>query len=192
MFIQKKKNRQEADLDITPFMNLMIVLVPVLLLSMVFTRITVIDIQLPASAGENAAELSQKQIEVVIKDVSILVNFPEGTLLRSIKNKADGTPDYDNVSLVLQALKRELQIKGADRKNLTLLVSEAIPYHKVISTMDAVRSYSAVVVTDVVDAELFPDIAFGDAPVSADLALFNSLSYLRSAYMFEAAKSARS
>jgi len=192
MFIQMKKNRQEADLDITPFMNLMIVLVPVLLLSMVFTRITVIDIQLPASAGEHAAELSQKQIEVVIKDASILVNFPEGTLLRSIKNKADGTPDYDNVSLVLQALKRELQIKGADRKNLTLLVSEAIPYHKVISTMDAVRSYSAVVVTDVVDAELFPDIAFGDAPVSADLALFNSLSYLRSAYMFEAAKSARS
>ena len=192
MFIQKKKNRQEADLDITPFMNLMIVLVPVLLLSMVFTRITVIDIQLPTSAGENAAELSQKQIEVVIKDVSILVNFPEGTLLRSIKNKADGTPDYDNVSLVLQALKRELQIKGADRKNLTLLVSEAIPYHKVISTMDAVRSYSAVVVTDVVDAELFPDIAFGDAPVSADLALFNSLSYSRSTYMFEAAKSARS
>ena len=162
--------RQEADLDITPFMNLMIVLVPVLLLSMVFTRITVIDIQLPASAGERAEQISQKQIEVVIKDTEILVNFPEGTLLRSINNKEDGTPDYDNVSLVLQALKRELQIKGADRKNVTLLVSESIPYHKVISTMDAIRSYSAVVVTDVVDAELFPDIAFGDAPVSADLA----------------------
>ncbi|MFB1001679.1 MAG: biopolymer transporter ExbD [Pseudomonadales bacterium] len=177
MFIQKKKARQEADLDITPFMNLMIVLVPVLLLSMVFTRITVIDIQLPASAGESAEQISQKQIEVVIKDAEILVNFPEGTLLRSINNKVDGTPDYDNVSLVLQALKRELQIKGADRKNLTLLVSESIPYHKVISTMDAVRSYSAVVVTDVVDAELFPDIAFGDAPVSADLAVFDGIPY---------------
>ncbi len=76
---------------------------------------------------------------------------------------------------MLQALKRELQIKGADRKNVTLLVSESIPYHKVISTMDAIRSYSAVVVTDVVDAELFPDIAFGDAPVSADLAHLHDL-----------------
>lgn len=165
MFIQKKKNRPEADLDITPFMNLMIVLVPVLLLSMVFTRITVIDIQLPASAGTGSEQISQKQVEVVIKETSILINFPEGLLLRAIANKDDGTPDYENVSLVLQALKRELQLKNADRKKVNLLVSESIPYHKVISTMDAVRSYSAVVVTDVVDAELFPDIAFGDAPV---------------------------
>ena len=117
MFMQNKKMRQEADLDITPFMNLMIVLVPVLLLSMVFTRITVIDIQLPVSAGDSATQISQKQIEVVINKAAILINFPEGTLLRSINNKEDGAPDYDNVSLVLQALKRELQIKGADRKN---------------------------------------------------------------------------
>lgn len=166
MFNQQKKYRQEADLDITPFMNLMIVLVPVLLLSMVFTRITVLDIQLPASAGESAAQISQKQVEVVIKDHAILVNFPEGVLLRTITNIDDGSPDYENVSLVLQALKRELQIKKADRSNVNLLVSESIPYHKIISTMDAIRSYRTVVVTDVVDAELFPDIAFGDAPIS--------------------------
>ena len=190
MFILKKKTRQEADLDITPFMNLMIVLVPVLLLSMVFTRITVIDIQLPASAGESAAQINQKQIEVVIKDTAILVNFPEGTLLRTINNKTDGTPDYANVSLVLQALKRELQLKGADRKNVTLLVSEAIPYHKVISTMDAVRSYRAVVVTDVVDAELFPDIAFGDAPVPANLA-FSTVPSQRSFVIAESIKRTR-
>ena len=165
MFNQKKTHRQDADLDITPFMNLMIVLVPVLLLSMVFTRITVIDIQLPASAGSSAAQISEKQVEVVINNDSILINFPEGVLLRAIANKNDDTPDYENVSLVLQALKRELQLKSADRKKVNLLVSESIPYHKVISTMDAVRSYRAVVVTDVVDAELFPDIAFGDAPV---------------------------
>lgn len=175
----KARVRDEADLDITPFMNLMIVLVPVLLLSMVFTRITVIDIQLPASAGASSAEIAQKQVEVVIKADAIAVNFPEGTLLRNIENIkntdapeltqgiAVGKPDYANLSLVLQALKRELQAKGADRKNVNLLVSESVPYHKVIATMDAIRSYSAVVVTDVVDAELFPDIAFGDAPLAA-------------------------
>lgn len=176
----KARVKEDADLDITPFMNLMIVLVPVLLLSMVFTRITVIDIQLPASAGESSAEIAQKQVEVVILEESIAVNFPEGTLLRSIANvtpdseSADSeidsqtsTPDYDNLSIVLQALKRELQAKGADRKNINLLVSESVPYHKVIATMDAVRSYQAVVAADVVNAELFPDIAFGDAPVKA-------------------------
>ena len=34
---RKYKHQDAADLDVTPFMNLMIVLVPVLLLSMVFT-----------------------------------------------------------------------------------------------------------------------------------------------------------
>ena len=43
-----KRKTEAADLDVTPFMNLMIVLVPVLLLSMVFTHTTVIDLNFPA------------------------------------------------------------------------------------------------------------------------------------------------
>ena len=44
---QHKLARQEAELDITSFMNLMIVLVPVLLMMMVFSKITVVELQLP-------------------------------------------------------------------------------------------------------------------------------------------------
>ena len=154
----------EADLDITPFMNLMIVLVPVLLLSMVFTRITVIDLQLPSQAGSTAADLSQQQIEVVVTEEKLAVNFPLGILLREVPNTELGAPNYRELSLVLQELKRHLQQKQADRKNISLLIQADTPYRKIVSTMDAVRSYEAVVATDVVDAELFLDIAFGDAP----------------------------
>ena len=45
-----KKPNEEAELNITSFMNLMIVLVPVLLLNMVFTQTMVLDIKLPAGA----------------------------------------------------------------------------------------------------------------------------------------------
>lgn len=161
------KNREEADLDITPFMNLMIVLVPVLLLSMVFTRITVIDLQLPANVNNSDANnLNTQQIEVVVRENKLAVNFPEGMLLREVGNTEDGMPNYSELSLVLQELKRHLQQKQADRKNISLLVEADTPYRKIIETMDAVRSYQAVLVTDVVDAELFPNIAFGDAPNS--------------------------
>ena len=174
----RKRDAQEADLDITPFMNLMIVLVPVLLLSMVFTRITVIDIQLPLAAGSSASEIAQKQAEVVIGEKSIRVNFPEGVLLREIAHQAGDTatesrlqsiphslnPNYAELSLVLQALKRELQAKGADRKQINLLVPDTTPYHVIVSTMDAVRSFQAVVAADVVEAELFPQISFGEVP----------------------------
>ena len=55
---KRQKHTEAADLDVTPFMNLMIVLVPVLLLSMVFTHTTVIDLNFPAgdaAAGEAKA-----------------------------------------------------------------------------------------------------------------------------------------
>ncbi|MGB5324691.1 MAG: biopolymer transporter ExbD [Pseudomonadales bacterium] len=163
---QGLRNREEADLDITPFMNLMIVLVPVLLLSMVFTRITVIDLQLPAAASGEQSDLRQEQVEVVVRPDRLAVNFPAGMLLREVGQTEAGQPNYAELTLVLQELKRHLQAKQADRKNISMLVTGDTPYNQIIATMDAVRSYPAVVATDVVEAELFPDIAFGDAPAA--------------------------
>ncbi len=50
--------RSGPDLDITPFMNLMIVLVPVLLLNMVFAHTSVLELNFPT--GES---LMQDQVE---------------------------------------------------------------------------------------------------------------------------------
>ena len=50
MFV-KRRELDEGDLDITPFMNLMIVLVPVLLISMVFSHITILQLNLPDLTG---------------------------------------------------------------------------------------------------------------------------------------------
>jgi biopolymer transport protein ExbD len=44
----RRISKEEAELDITAFMNLMIVLVPILLLGLVFSKITVVDVTLPA------------------------------------------------------------------------------------------------------------------------------------------------
>ena len=160
--------REEAELDITSFMNLMIVLVPVLLLSMVFARITVIDIQLPQSAGSTAAEIANKEVEVLIRDDALIVHFPEGVVLRTVDNLETGEPNFAELSLVLQELKRRLKEKEADRRRINLLVEPDTTYHKIVATMDSVRSYQAVVAADVVEAELFPDIAFADAPVASN------------------------
>jgi len=51
----RTRSREAAELDVTPFMNLMIVLVPVLLLSMVFTHTTVIELNFPTGEGSEAA-----------------------------------------------------------------------------------------------------------------------------------------
>ncbi len=51
----RRHSKEEAELDITAFMNLMIVLVPILLLGLVFSKITVVDVTLPAGfSGDDA------------------------------------------------------------------------------------------------------------------------------------------
>ena len=70
----KRQGTDDADIDVTSFMNLMIVLVPVLLMSMTFTKITVMEINLPElSGGSSATSLEQSQLEVVVRKTGIEV-----------------------------------------------------------------------------------------------------------------------
>ncbi len=56
---RRHKAAVEAELDITAFMNLMIVLVPMLLLGMVFSRITVVDVPVARSRARRGCYRSQ-------------------------------------------------------------------------------------------------------------------------------------
>lgn len=184
---RKSRQTTEADLDITAFMNLMIVLVPVLLLGMVFSQITVLDLKLPDQAAGGAADNEKaKQLELIIRQDEMLVNYPQGILLKRIPKievvaeeeptdsaavvEAPAEPrmahDFKMLSLVLQEVKRQLREKAIDKKSIVVLSEPNTTYQTIVSTMDSVRSYKAVVAASVVDAELFPEVSFGDAPLS--------------------------
>lgn len=166
MMKKRRSRTQQAELDITAFMNLMIVLVPVLLLGMVFSQISVVDVKLPDSLSPDSNSNNEnKQIELIISKDALQVNYPEGILLKRIQKTAEGSHDFDTLSLVLQEVKRQLRDKGLEKKSITILSEQDTDYQTIISTMDTVRSFKAVVAASVVDAELFPEIAFGDAPV---------------------------
>ncbi len=162
-----KPQKADAELDITAFLNLMIVLVPVLLLGMVFTKITVLDIQLPAGISESGAENNQS-LELVVGTQGMQVNYPEGIRLKNIPLTEDGEQDYDTLSLVLQEVKRQLREKQIDKRDIRILSEPDVNYQTIISVVDHARSFKAAVVASVVDAELFPDISFGDAPLLAE------------------------
>lgn len=167
----RKRRRQaavNADLDITSFMNLMIILVPVLLLNMVFSHITVLDIKLPDLAlpeQEQTPDEPNKQLEVLIRDDYLDVNYPAGIQLKRIVNNEQGTHDYGLLSDVLQEVKRQLRERDIDKKDILLLSEADTDYQTLVAVMDVVRSFDAVVAASVVEAELFPQISLGDAPV---------------------------
>jgi biopolymer transport protein ExbD len=161
----KHKPTDEAELDVTAFLNLMIVLVPVLLLTLSFTQITVLEIKLPElTGGFTSSKESQSSLEVVIKEQGIQVFYPTNTtMLQDIPatKDADGNLVYDfqKLSMLMRALKTELQ----DKRDVLVLASKDIAYQHLVSTMDAVKSYKTVVVASQVEVELFPEVSLGDA-----------------------------
>jgi len=162
----KRRFKEDADLDITSFMNLMIILVPVLLMSMVLARTTVLDLKLPDMADSSIppTEEPPQQLELIIRADKFEINYPAGIKLKWVEKTPEGIYDYKLLSGVLQETKRLLEDRGIQKKDIYILSEKDTDYQTLVSTMDTVRSFKAVVAASVVDAELFPEISLGDAP----------------------------
>ncbi len=161
-----KKHHEAADLDVTPFMNLMIVLVPVLLLSMVFTHTTVIELNFPS--GESAGgevDPNQVHLEVAVYDDKLVVADGRGGVIKTLPITPEGH-DFAQLTLVMQELKKRMP----EKEDITVLLEHETDYQTLVSVMDRVRSYPTVVAMDVVQAELFPVISLGDTPQRKEVA----------------------
>ena len=157
------KNEEPADLEVTSFLNLMIVLVPVLLLSMTFTQITVMEINLPElTGGEINTDKPQSQLEVVVDESGFKVFYPENILLQEIPTTQ--TPEgeaynFVQLSRIMQAVKQ----KYPEKRDALVLSKPGVNYQDLVSTLGAVKSYKTVVAASVVEVELFPEISLDDA-----------------------------
>lgn len=156
-----KRVKQEADLDITSFMNLMIVLVPVLLLNMVFAQTAVLDLKLPLGDSVGGVNPEDVSVEVTIRETGMQVVVAAGGASRVIGDipVVDKKQDYKKLSDVLQQVKKGFP----DKQDVVLLSDANINYQTLVAVMDTARTFETVVVTSVVDAVLFPEVSLGDA-----------------------------
>lgn len=169
--MRRIRSREPAELEITSFMNLMIILVPVLLLNMVFANITVIDLALPAAGKTQASDkpIENQTLELMVLPGELRLNFPAGKTVKVIpaSNDVADAYDYAELSESLQDIKRSFQNRDIEKRDILILSQPDTPYQTIVKLMDTVRSYSAVLAGSEVDAELFPSISLGDAPVVA-------------------------
>lgn len=162
----KRRFKTAPELDVTSFMNLMIILVPVLLMGMVLARTTVLDLKLPDLADSSIPQTEEppQQLELIIRADKFEVNYPAGITLKIIEKTAQGEYDFNLLSNVLQETKRLLENQGVQKKDIYILSEKNTDYQTLVSTMDTARSFKAVVAASVVNAQLFPEISLGDAP----------------------------
>jgi len=158
----RRRTIAPQDMNITAFMNLMVILVPFLLITAVFTRMTILELNLPPASSGTSAKKQELQLEVIIrKDALELGERSSGVLKRLSRN--DKGYDFKGLSQALQALKERFP----DKTNITILSEPNTSYDTLVQVMDASRILEKAQGGSVVRYELFPDIAIGDAPVHA-------------------------
>ncbi len=158
-----RRHQQEADLDITAFMNLMIVLVPILLINMIFAHTTVLELNFPESDAVSASQEEPLQLQVVILDTQLIVSDNKGGVIKQLKG-VGGEHDFEMLGKVMQELKSRIP----EKKDITIMAEKQTSYQTLVTVMDKVRSYKTVVAGSLVHAELFPEVSIADAPEIVD------------------------
>lgn len=160
---RKHRRHDTADLNITAFMNLMVILVPFLLITAVFSRLAILELNLPRS-GSQAAEPPEPALalEITVRDSAIEVGDRNAGLLKRFESGSDGY-DYEGLGAYLDDVKRQFP----EKTDATVLLEPDIAYEVVVAVMDKVRVAERVdeATSRVVKTELFPDISIGDAPL---------------------------
>ena len=166
---KRRLPKETAHLELTAFINLIVVLVPFLLSTAVFSRLAVMDLSLPAPS--NAVEQlkgNDLKLEVVIRRDAYEVGDRIGGLIQRIERD----PAKPNGELkTLSGLMVQIKQKFPDKTEVSVLAEPETSYDQLVQVMDAVRAAPSAREVGgrltVVQAELFPDISVGDAPVRA-------------------------
>lgn len=157
----KLKTDDEAELAVTTFLNLMVVLVPFLLITAVFSRMTIVELNLPSAAGGPAPQEIGFRPEVIVREDGIEVT--NGTDIIAAMPKVNGEYDLTALSDLMLALKQDY----ATVEDMSVLLEPQIPYDYLIRVMDAVRTTEVpdpAAATGFTRVALFTAISVGEAP----------------------------
>lgn len=157
---RRTKDKESYEPDVTTFLNLMVVLIPFLLITAVFSRLTIVELNLPSSAGGESTSDENFHVEVIVRDAGIEISNGK-TIIASIPKQEDEF-DLQTLSDFMIELKHEYP----DQDAASVLMEAQIPYDYLIQVMDIVRSVEVPV-----EGEdkfelyaLFSEISVGDAP----------------------------
>jgi biopolymer transport protein ExbD len=156
----RRRTKEAPELDITTFLNLMVVLVPFLLISAVFSRVTIMELSVPTAAGRAALAQPTFAIEVIVRKTGL--ELANGSSVVAAIPKTDEGYDLKKLSEMLGRLKADYPRKD----DATVLMEPDIEYDHLIRVMDTVRGAEVREEgsEEIRKRVLFPNISIGDAP----------------------------
>lgn len=164
------------ELDLSPMLALMVCLIPIMLLSTVFVKVTVIDTPLPQvvqKAIEEDRKKKERDVEVTVamnknKEIQLLVTVDGNTSVKKSIKSTSSAWNFNELNTELVKVKQ--QYPKVFRLNLN--PSEEVAYDDIVKAMDEVRTVKdesiKLFVTDEDTKEkvetniMFPDVIFGN------------------------------
>ena len=158
--MSNQRFNEPHQLDITPFLNLMVALVPFLLVTAVFSRVAILELNLPSTQQLEASADQKEIIEIIIREDKL--ELSDGFKVLSSYTKSEDGYDLAGLSSALVALKG----KFPQKTDASLLLERQIQYDYLVQVMDTVRAKQPDEDAggDAGRKLLFPDISIGDAP----------------------------
>ena len=158
--------RKPPEVMLVPMIDIFVVLVTFLLMTAVFSRITILQLDLPSSDAGGAPSPPKFRLEVIVRDSGF--ELTNGSTLIAAVPKVAGEYDYRTLSDLALQLKREYP----DVDDASVLMERHVKYDYLIQVMDAIRSVRLP--ADGAGAgdtnfELYTNVAVGEAPPAGDV-----------------------
>ncbi len=140
-FIKKTRSPSEAaseviDIDVTPVMNMFVILIPFLVSVAVFAHLSIIEFSLPPNVGaslDNPSSKPKLKITVVVALDFLAITYGEN-MLDSIP-RAEEEYDYSSLYQKLLLHKEEYKIKD----EIVVAVRDKVRFKFVVNVMDKCR-----------------------------------------------------
>ncbi len=134
MSIRKRRYRESnVELDLTAFMNLMVIMIPSLLVNAVFTQVNVLNVDQPGDGAPHSVKAAEKPtltLDVgVYPDRFVVSNRGQGQLAEIVGH------DYAQLNKALV----EIKGKYPTVSSATLRIEDTVKYQEIIYTIDAIR-----------------------------------------------------
>ena len=164
---------KEIPLDIRPVMNLMVVLIPVLLYSAEFVKLSIRELNLPPAIGKGPGDATQKEEErrfgltIILSKRGIYIGNKAGYLTGeadtesapTIAKSEDGSYKFEELQSQLIDIKEKIKGQGfVDEKSVIISAESDIEYKHIIKLIDKVTIYTD---DSGAEQELFPQINIG-------------------------------
>lgn len=158
---RRKSHEESEELDLTPYMNFVMILIPVIMQASEYIKLAMIPIDLPPARGV-ASSSSTQEPEEQEKTLDLAVAITSGGFtitsagarLPIIPLKGDDY-DYEALNAKLWALKEQVRGQYSDDTKIIIASAMDVRYEVIVKTMDATRVHQEGLSSFI----MFPDVS---------------------------------